>query len=159
MTFAVTPRIVLTAAVANAGTVDVPYPVGTTQATFTGNFAAPNTGFVVLNDNEVYIERASGVRVGLSYGASTITVTNNTGVSWPVGATIRVQAGRVGNDNPGFGPGPAIVPVTTAFGTAADALVDVTATPTQATINNNFASVIRYINRLEAALRANGLIG
>jgi hypothetical protein len=159
MSFSVTPRVVLASAVANGGTVDVSYPSGTTQANFIGNNAAPNTGFVVLNDNEVYIERASGVRVALSYGASLITVTNNTGATWPAGATIRVQAGRVGNDSPSFGPGPAITPVTTAFGTAADALVDVTATPTQTTINNNFASVIRYINRLEAALRANGLIG
>jgi hypothetical protein len=159
MSFSVTPTTTLASAVANGGTVVLDYPSGTTQATFIGSNAAPNTGAVIINNNEVYPEATSGVRVAISYGASNVTITNNTGATWAAGSTIRAQFGRVGNDRPGFTPGPAITPVTTAFGTAADALVDVTATPTQTTINNNFASVIRYINRLEAALRSNGLIG
>lgn len=159
MSFAVTTVITLTSAVADAGTVLVPYPAGRVQADFIGSNAAPDTGFVVLNGNEVYIERAAGVRVGLTYNAGDVTVTNNTGDTWPAGSTIRVQMGWIGNDRPAFSPGPAIIPVTTAFGTAADALVDVTATPTQATINNNFASLIRYCDRLNAVLKANGLIG
>lgn len=159
MSFAVTSVITLTSAVANAGTVLVAYPAGRVQADFIGSNAAPNTGFAVLNGNEVYIERASGVRIGLTYNAGDVTVTNTTGVTWPAGSTLQVQMGRIGNDQPSFSPGSALTPVTTAFGNAADALVDVTATPTQTTINNNFASVIRYCNRLEATLRANGLIG
>lgn len=159
MSFAVTTLITLTAAVANAGTVLVAYPAGRVQADFIGSFAAPNTGFVVLNNNEVYLERASGVRVGLTYNAGDVTVTNNTGVTWPAGSTIRVQMGRIGNDQPGFSPGPAITPVTTAFGTAADTVADVTGAFSQTILNNNFASLIRYCNRLEAALKANGLIG
>lgn len=159
MSFAVTPLITLTAAVANAGTVTVAYPSGTTQASFIGANQATNTGSLVLNGNEVYPEAGSGVRVNFTYGASDVTVTNNTGVTWPAGSTIRAQFGRAGNDRPGFSAGPAVTALTTAFGTAADALVDVTASPTQATINNNFASVVRRIDRLELALRANGLIG
>lgn len=159
MSFAVTPVTTLAAAVANGGTVVLDYPAGTTQASFIGANQATNTGSVVLNSNEVYPEAAAGVRVAFSYGASNVTVTNNTGVSWPIGSTIQAQFGRAGNDRPGFSPGPAVTALTTAFGTAADALVDVTATPTQATINNNFASVVRRIDRLEAALRANGVIG
>jgi len=159
MTFAVTPTTTLATAVANGGTVVLDYPAGTTQATFIGANAAPNTGAVVLNNNEVYPEAASGVRVAISYGASNVTITNNTGATWPAGSTIRAQFGRVGNDRPGFQPGPAVTALTTAFGTAADELVDVTATPTQAAINDNFASVVRRIDRLEAALRANGLLG
>lgn len=159
MTFAVTPEIVLAAAVANAGTLTVAYPSGTVQANFIGSGLATNTGFLVLNNNEVYPEAGSGVRVNFTYNGVDITVTNNTGVSWPAGSKVRVQFGRAGNDKPGFGIGPAAVALTTAFGTAADALVDVTASPTQATINNNFASVVRRIDRLELALRANGLIG
>ncbi len=158
MSFVVT-NAVLATAVNNAGTVVIPYPAGTNQAFFTGVNAAPNTGAVILNENEVYPEAASGVRVGLTYGASDITVTNNTGFTWPAGSRLRVQLGRIGNDRPGFQVGPAVTALTTAFGTPADALVDVTATPTQATINNNFASVVRRIDRLEAALRANGVIG
>lgn len=159
MSFAVTTVITLTSAVNNAGTVLVGYPSGRVQADFIGSNAAPNTGFVVLNGNEVYIERASGVRVGLTYNAGDVTVTNNTGVTWPAGSTIQVQMGWIGNDRPAFSPGPAITPVTTAFGTAADALVDVTGAFSQSVLNNNFASLIRYCNRLEAALKANGLIG
>ncbi len=159
MAFAVTPLITLTAQVNNAGTVTVAYPAGTTQASFIGANAAAHTGSLVLNGNEVYPEAGSGVRVNFTYNAGDVTVTNNTGVAWPAGSTIRAQFGRAGNDRPGFGPGPAVTALTTAFGTAADALVDVTATPTQATINNNFASIVRKIDRLEAALRANGLIG
>jgi hypothetical protein len=159
MSFAVTPLITLTAAVANAGTVLVAYPAGRVQADFIGANLATNTGSVVLNGNEVYLEAGSGVRVNFTYNAGDVTVTNNTGVTWPAGSTIRVQFGRAGNDRPGFSVGPAVVALTTAFGTAADALVDVTATPTQATINNNFASVVRRIDRLELALRTNGLIG
>lgn len=160
MSFAVSPTLVLAAAVANAGTVTVAYPAGTTQASFTGANLATNTGAAVLNGNEVYPEAASGVRVNFTYNGGDITVTNNTGVAWPAGSTLRVQFGRAGNDRPGFvQPGPAVTALTTAFGTAADALVDVTASPTQATINNNFASVVRRIDRLEIALRANGFIG
>lgn len=158
MSFVVTTAVLATA-VANAGTVVIPYPAGTTQATFTGTNAAANTGAVVLNSNEVYPEAASGVRVAITYGASDITITNNTGASWPAGSTLRVQLGRIGNDRPGFIVGPAVTALTTAFGTAADSLVDGTGTYSQTAFNNNFASVVRRIDRLELALRANGLIG
>lgn len=159
MTFAVTPEIVLAAAVANAGTLTVAYPSGTVQANFIGSNVATNTGALVLNNNEVYPEAGSGVRVNFTYNGGDITVTNNTGVTWPAGSKVRVQFGRIGNDRPGFSPGPAIVPVTTAFGTAADTVADVTGAFSQTVLNNNFASLIRYCNRLEAALKANGLIG
>ena len=49
--------------------------------------------------------------------------------------------------------------MTTAFGTAADTIADVTGAFSQTILNNNFASVIRYCDRLYAALRANGIIG
>jgi hypothetical protein len=160
MSFAVTPVTTLAAAVANGATVLVAYPAGRVQADFIGANLATNTGSLVLNGNEIYPEAAAGVRVNFTYNAGDVTVTNNTGVAWPAGSTIRAQFGRAGNDRPGFvQPGPVVTALTTAFGTAADTLVDVTATPTQATINNNFASVVRRIDRLELALRANGLIG
>ena len=159
MSFAVTPEITLATAVANGGTVVVDYPAGTAQASFTGANLATNTGFGILNGNEVYPEAASGVRVNFSYGGSNVTVTNNTGVSWPAGSKLRFQFGRAGNDRPGFSAGPAVTALTTAFGTAADTIADGTGTYSQTIFNNNFASVVRRIDRLELALRANGLIG
>ena len=48
----VTTTLVLATAVADTGTVTVSYPAGTTQATFTGANAAPNTGVLFLNDND-----------------------------------------------------------------------------------------------------------
>lgn len=157
MSFVVT-NVVLAAAVANTGTVTVAYPAGTNQAFFTGANAAPNTGAVVLNDNEVYPEAASGVRIGLTYGGSDITLTNNTGISWPIGSRVRVQLGRAGNDRPGFAPNPAIVSLTTTVGTAADTIADGTGTYSQSVTNNNNASMARKINEILVALRANGII-
>jgi hypothetical protein len=83
----------LSSAVVNAGTVTLSYPSGRTQLSYTGVNASGN-GQVTVNDNERYDERASGVRVNFAYGASSITLTNNTGVTWPAGSTIRAQVNR-----------------------------------------------------------------
>lgn len=48
--------------------------------------------------------------------------------------------------------------LTSAVGTPAAGTVDVTATPTQSTINNNFATLVQRINALTAALRDAGII-
>lgn len=157
MSFVVT-TVVLGSAVANAGTVTVPYPAGTNQAFFTGANAAANTGAAVLNNNEVYPEAASGVRINLTYGASDITLTNNTGVSWPAGSTVRVQLGRAGNDRPGFVAGPTITALTTSVGTASDTIADGTGTYSQSVTNNNNASLALKVNQILIALRAAGII-
>lgn len=47
----------------------------------------------------------------------------------------------------------ALTDLTSAVGTPAAGTVDVTATPTQATINNNFATLVTRINALTQALR------
>ncbi len=100
---------VLASAVANGGTVTLSYPTGTTQMTFTGANASAS-GQVTVNDNERYVERASGVRVNFTYGASSITLTNNTGVTWPAGATIRAQLGYVALNSGSFVDRPWQVP-------------------------------------------------
>lgn len=158
MSFATTSAV-LGSAVANAGTVTVNYPAGTNQAFFTGPNTAANTGIVIVNDNDVYLERASGVRVGISYGASNITITNNTGVTWPEAATLRIQLGRAGIDQPTLGrAGASIVPLTTSVGTASDTIPDVGAAFTQATLNNIVASLASKINELAVQVRAlNGI--
>lgn len=158
MSFSVTPLTTLAADVANAATVTVSYPAGTTQASFIGANAAANTGSLVLNGNEVYPEAAAGVRVNFTYGASNVTVTNNTGITWPAGSTIRVQFGRAGADRPGFAPAPAIVSLTTSVGTASDTIADVGAAFNQTTLNNIMASQALKINQVLVALRSVGII-
>lgn len=52
----------------------------------------------------------------------------------------------------------ALTDLTSAVGTPAAGTVDVTATPTQATINNNFATLVTRVNALTAALRDAGIV-
>jgi hypothetical protein len=48
--------------------------------------------------------------------------------------------------------------LTSAVGTPAAGTVDVTGTPTQSTINNNFATLVSRINVLTQALRDAGIV-
>jgi hypothetical protein len=57
-----------------------------------------------------------------------------------------------------YTPAAAIVSLTDAFGTADGTVVDVTATPTQGTINDNFQEMSTKINAILAALRAANII-
>ena len=83
--------MVLAAAVANSGTITgIAYPAGTNQAFFTGANAQA-TGVAIVNGNDVYREAAS--KVSITYGASTITVTNSSSVTWPAGADLLLQFG------------------------------------------------------------------
>ncbi|MGW0579629.1 hypothetical protein ACWD25_27520 [Streptomyces sp. NPDC002920] len=52
----------------------------------------------------------------------------------------------------------ALTDLTSAVGTPAAGTVDVTATPTQTTINNNFATLVQRINALTQALRDAGIV-
>jgi hypothetical protein len=52
----------------------------------------------------------------------------------------------------------ALADLTSAAGTPAAGTVDVTATPTQATINNNFATVVQRLNTICAALKDAGIL-
>jgi hypothetical protein len=61
------------------------------QADFTDANASA-TGAVAINSNDIY-EQAAG-KVGFSYGASTITVTNTSGQTWPTGSRVQVQAAK-----------------------------------------------------------------
>lgn len=83
------PPTVLAGPVANGGAVVFGYPGGRAQADFTGAYASA-TGMVAINDNDLYGE--AGGYVAFAYGASTITVTNQTGLTWPTGARVTAQA-------------------------------------------------------------------
>ena len=83
-------EVMLGTAVNTSGTVNVPYPAGLVQADLLGSTG----GVVVINDNDVYPQGTSGTNyVGVSFGASNITLTNNTAVSWPAGAKLIASFG------------------------------------------------------------------
>lgn len=152
----VTTTAVLASAVADSGTVDVSYPSGSVQGDFTGANASA-TAVVVVNDNEVYNEADSDISV--SYGGSAATITNNSGVSWPAGAEIRVQMASAGNDRPGFQPSPAITSFTdNSGGTAADTIAAIGATYDQAEVRNAVASLAAKIEEILDALRNEDII-
>jgi hypothetical protein len=86
------PEFALAAAVASpAGTVAIAYPTGYTQASFTGGNASA-TAYLYLNDNDRFEETAD--EFDISYGASTITITNKTGFTWPIGTNVLVALGK-----------------------------------------------------------------
>lgn len=79
---------VLASAVADSATVAVAYPAGTDQDMLTGTTG----GSVVINDNDVWPQGSGGAT--FSFGASTITITNDSGVTWPAGATLLASFGE-----------------------------------------------------------------
>lgn len=83
-------KVLLAAAVANAGTVTLPYPTGTVQADFTGE-----TGGQVAVGHDVFPEGTGAGTVTIVYGASNITITNNSGVAWPAGTEVIGSYGRI----------------------------------------------------------------
>jgi hypothetical protein len=146
----------LAAAVANTGTVVVPYPAGFNQAALIGSTG----GFLTLNNNDVYQQLPSGTRVNFTFGASDITITNNTGVSWPIGSDIVVSFGRStieGRYVPSVQFGPSIVALTVTVGTAGNTVADVGGAFAQATLNNNFRVVADKINEVVTKLKAAGI--
>jgi len=92
-----TASTALTAAVANAGTFTVAYPSGTSQLSFTSGLNAPTGSFMIINNVDRWTVAAS--QMSITYGASNITVTNNTGTTLAAGASVLLQFERVdGND-------------------------------------------------------------
>lgn len=79
------------AVAASGGTFTVNYPSGTAQVDFNTGLAGPNS-VIHINDNDRYALGASGL--GLTFGASNITVTNNSTVIWPAGATFTLILDR-----------------------------------------------------------------
>lgn len=85
-------KITLGAAVAAAGTVVTSYPAGQTQATL----QATTGGSLALETGETFKQAASGAGTVLfAFGASDITITNNSGAAWPAGTDIFVSFGQV----------------------------------------------------------------
>lgn len=158
MSFAIgTSMVTLASAVTNTNTFTVPYPSGLAQADLLGSTG----GQLALNDNDVFPQAASGAgTVAFTFGASNITVTNNSGITFPANSTIRASFGR-SNQSGRYAPGVSTTPppqtLTAATGTASLTIADVGGSFAQATLNNNFRSLAEQVNLITAALRKAGL--
>lgn len=147
---------VLSSAVANGGTVVVNYPAGKTQ----GDLIGSTGGRVAINNNDVYPQAGSGAAVTFTFGASNITITNNTGVTWAANSTLIASFGdntEDGSYNPDIRVD-AIVSLTAANGTASDTIPDAGAAYAQATANNINKSFADKINEIIAALKVAGIL-
>lgn len=82
--------VTLASAVADGATVAVAYPTGTTQAGLTGSTG----GTLSINDGQggTFEQGAGGFTA--SFGGSTITITNDSDVSWPASAKLTASFGR-----------------------------------------------------------------
>lgn len=80
-----TAQGILAAAVADDGTFTVAYPTGTSQLSFNAGLAGAGH-YVIFNDNDKVLAADPGI--GVSFGASEITVTNLTGAALPAGTTF-----------------------------------------------------------------------
>lgn len=88
MGFAVKQLVLGSAVASPAGTVVFDYPTGFVQADFTSANAATNA-YLLVNDNDRYEEADDDFDI--SYGASTVTVTNKTGGSWSAGDKLTIN--------------------------------------------------------------------
>lgn len=155
----VTTRITIATAVNNAGTVTgVPYPSGWNQARLLGTTG----GSLSLANNERFPQAASGAgTVAFTFGASDITITNNSGVTWPafseliIGFGTKDEAGRYTND---INVTPAPQVLTVSVGTGSTTIADVGGTFSQTTLNNNIRSLADQINLITNALKTAGIV-
>jgi hypothetical protein len=110
MGFATAEFTIATAVTSPAGTVAIGYPTGTVQADFTGDNASA-TSYLLVNDNDRYTEAAD--QFDISFGASTITLTNKTTSTWAIGDKITLNAANASVLDPSdlitFGPIASIV--------------------------------------------------
>lgn len=87
---------VLASAVADSGTFTVAYPSGTSQASFNTGLVGSDL-YIIINGNDKW--PASSSDMSVAFGASEITVTNSSGVTWAAGSTFLLNLDREdGND-------------------------------------------------------------
>jgi hypothetical protein len=80
--------VVLAADVANSGTFDVAYPSGFAQGDFNAGLLVSSGLYAIVNGNDKWLGSAS--KVSASYGASLITVTNSSAVTWAASSTVEL---------------------------------------------------------------------
>jgi len=92
-----TVSLVLATAVADSGTFTTGYPTGYVQADFTAGLADYGVSHMIVNRNDKVLEGSGGI--ALSFGSTTVTVTNNTGATLAAGSQIDLfYAQRRGNN-------------------------------------------------------------
>lgn len=84
--------VVLASSVANSATFTAPYPTGVTR----NMLITSSGGRMVVDGDAGYNEGASGFTV--AYGASSMTITNTTGVTLAAGASIVLSFGEFPDD-------------------------------------------------------------
>jgi hypothetical protein len=88
----------LNADVANNGTFTVAYPTGlASQQYFDTGLAVPGAGTILLNDSDRYTIAGGGFT--LAFGASNITVTNTSGVTWLAGSKFGITVDKQDGNN------------------------------------------------------------
>ena len=86
-----TTKVTLSSAVANGATLTVAYPTGLDRAALSGTTG----GAAALNNNDTFPQAASGTgTVAFAFGASNITVTNNSGIAWAAGSELIFSFGK-----------------------------------------------------------------
>jgi hypothetical protein len=89
-------KTTLGADVANNGTVALAYPSGFAQGNFTTGLNGPN-GLVIVNKNDRWT--VSAAQCSFSFGSTTVTITNLSGVTWTAGSDFYVDLdAQDGND-------------------------------------------------------------
>jgi hypothetical protein len=147
----------LAAAIADAGTLTLSYPSGTNQAYFTsGNAKASSVA--IINDSDIWLQTAS--KIGVTFGASDITLTNSSGVTWAAGSKLVVGLAYADGTDKFEGQKSAAITSLTdnSAGTASDTLAAISGTYSQAEVRNSVASLAAKINRVIAALNKAGII-
>lgn len=158
----------LTADVANNGTIVIPaYPVGYSQASFTGVNASSHHS-ITFNNNDQFTADAS--QMSVSFGSSTITITNLSGATWKGSQSYNGSAATyrllldIADPATFSGVKQATVPVLTdsTGGTAATTLAAITAGASYAQADavatkNALAQLALSVNTIGAALKAAGI--
>jgi hypothetical protein len=80
---------VVATAVTDGGTFTVPYPTGTAQGDFDKGLTNLAGCYAILNKNDKVLRGTTGdYYIGISFGASNITITNETGATIPAGTIV-----------------------------------------------------------------------
>ncbi len=98
----VTTLFPLASDIAVGATFSIPYPSGFTQASLLNSAG----GSVAVNDNEVFHQ---GIGAAFTFGASNITIQNNSPIVWPAGSILNIGLSRTnprGSNNLVFGTRP-----------------------------------------------------
>lgn len=84
------PAQALVSDVLDTATVTIPYPAGTVQADYVASHVSLS-GSVFIDTTEYTVEKAVTPQVAVTFSASVITVTNQTGVTWTAGQMISLD--------------------------------------------------------------------